>query len=196
MKNQTLTSLFMRGLFATMPVVATLYLMYWLFNLVDQFIKGLLPPEAQFPGIGWLILILLIFSVGLLVSTPMTNTFYRYLEMPFRKLPFLKVFYSAIQDFMNYFKKEGKDKPNQVVVVSPGPGQWRLVGLLTRENPEGVPNDLSKDGYVAVYMPMSYQLGGFTSFVPRAWVTPIDLRMETAMKNTLTAWMLKQEEPS
>jgi uncharacterized membrane protein len=42
---------------------------------------------------------------------------------------------------------------------------------------------------VAVYLPMSYQIGGFTIFLPRSQVEPVDMSMEDAMRFTLTDGM-------
>jgi uncharacterized membrane protein len=40
---------------------------------------------------------------------------------------------------------------------------------------------------ILVYMPMSYQVGGYTALVPRASVQPVDMSFEEAMRFTLTA---------
>ena len=48
---------------------------------------------------------------------------------------------------------------------------------------------------VAVYLPMSYQIGGYTLFVPRGWITPLDMSVESALRNTLTGWV-RTDAPS
>lgn len=40
---------------------------------------------------------------------------------------------------------------------------------------------------------MSYQMGGFTLFLPRERLTPLDMSVERAMRSALTAWMKKDE---
>lgn len=40
---------------------------------------------------------------------------------------------------------------------------------------------------VAVYLPLSYQIGGYTLLVPRSAVKPVDMSLEDAMRFTLTA---------
>jgi uncharacterized membrane protein len=42
---------------------------------------------------------------------------------------------------------------------------------------------------VAVYFPMSYQIGGYTLMVPRERLQPLDLPVETAMRVVLTGGM-------
>ena len=64
-----------------------------------------------------------------------------------------------------------------------------IVGLLTRDDLRDLPNGISKDNRVAVYVPISYQLGGYTFFVPRSYITPIDLSVEEAMRSIVTAWL-------
>jgi uncharacterized membrane protein len=45
---------------------------------------------------------------------------------------------------------------------------------------------------VAVYLPMSYQVGGYTLFLPRSALTPIDMSREDAMRFILTAGLKSQ----
>jgi len=81
------------------------------------------------------------------------------------------------------------------VAVSLG-SDVRLVGFLTREDASGLPDGLaSADDVVGVYLPMSYQIGGFTVFVPKAAVHPLAMSVEDAMRFTLTAAMSGPHKP-
>ena len=51
------------------------------------------------------------------------------------------------------------------------------------------------DDPVAVYMPMSYQIGGYTIFVPKSALTPIDIGFEDAMRLALTGAVTSNQEP-
>jgi uncharacterized membrane protein len=46
---------------------------------------------------------------------------------------------------------------------------------------------MGEPGMILVYMPMSYQVGGYTALIPRASVQPVDMSFEEAMRFTLTA---------
>ncbi|MGR8950087.1 MAG: DUF502 domain-containing protein, partial [Gammaproteobacteria bacterium] len=63
-----------------------------------------------------------------------------------------------------------------------------MVGLLMRQNFDELPKGIGETGTVAVYLPMGYQLGGFTIFVPQEWVTEIDMGVESALRQTLMGW--------
>jgi uncharacterized membrane protein len=42
---------------------------------------------------------------------------------------------------------------------------------------------------VAVYLPMSYQIGGYTTMIPRSAIQPVDMSIEEAMRFAVTAGM-------
>ncbi|HEX5676313.1 MAG TPA: hypothetical protein VFX83_13075, partial [Azonexus sp.] len=78
----------------------------------------------------------------------------------------------------------------QTVVSLRLPGQaLELVGLVTRKNVDDLPAGFLQGDRVAVYLPMGYMIGGYTVFVPREWVQPLDMSVEEAMRASLFAWM-------
>ena len=116
------------------------------------------------------------------------------IEMPFKNVPIIKSIYSAIQDLTQFFSpSEGKPKNKVVVVKNPNQG-FEIIGFLTNENLSSLPDQIDKAGKVAVYVPMSYQIGGFTAFFPTEWVEEIDMSVEVAMRSALTAWMPVEKE--
>ncbi len=84
----------------------------------------------------------------------------------------------------------------QVVMVElPGFGM-RLLGFVSRRDFSDLPAGIGAEGDVAVYLPMSYQIGGYTIFLPRSRVQPVDLSREMAMKFILTAGLKAQRSPA
>ena len=74
------------------------------------------------------------------------------------------------------------------------PGQdLEIVGLITRQNLLGLPEGFLQGDRVAVYLPMGYMIGGYTVFVPRSWLRPVDMTVETAMRSSLFAWMANND---
>jgi uncharacterized membrane protein len=63
----------------------------------------------------------------------------------------------------------------------------RLVGLVTRERFDDLPDgfEFDEDETIAVYCQMGYQVGGYTLFVPRSSVTPIDMSVEEGLRFSL-----------
>ena len=62
-----------------------------------------------------------------------------------------------------------------------------MLGGLTRNDFSDLPPGVGFEGEVAVYLPMSYQVGGYTVMVPRASINPVQMSREEAMRFVLTA---------
>ena len=111
------------------------------------------------------------------------------LELPFTNLPVIKSIYNSIKSFAEYFSNQGKTDEKQVVVVQIPDSYIEMVGLVTRKNIEDLPDGFSKEDRVSVYLPMSYMVGGYTIFVPKKYVKPIQMSVEEVMRNSLIAWL-------
>jgi uncharacterized membrane protein len=91
----------------------------------------------------------------------------------------------------------GKEGPAMRVVTLTLPGtKWRLLGFVAREDFTDLPPGVGGAGEVAVYLPMSYQVGGYTVIVPRDSVSPVEMSREEAMKFILTAGLKSAAGPS
>jgi uncharacterized membrane protein len=70
-------------------------------------------------------------------------------------------------------------------VVTFETGFGKLIGFVTQEhaNTLGIGGG---DDLVAVYLPMSYQIGGYTIYIPRSRLAETELSVEQAMRVVLT----------
>jgi uncharacterized membrane protein len=110
-------------------------------------------------------------------------------------VPFLKTVYSAVQDLIQYFNQGSDDSAGIVVAVSPPDFGGQFIGLVTKTDVHKLAPGHFKEDLVAVFIPMSYALGGYTIFVPRKWVKHLDMTVDKAMRSALTAWMERKETP-
>ena len=183
---------FFRGLITALPLGLTIYLLYFFLDWSEKLaLKALRPFIGEFyrPGMGLALGFISIFLLGVLVSQPFISRLFSLIELPFTNLPVVKSIYSSLKSFADYFSPQA-GKPAQQVVILRIPGQaLELVGLVTRQGSDGLPAGFAQGDRVAVYLPMGYMIGGYTVFVPREWVTPIDLSVEEAMRASLFAWM-------
>jgi len=102
------------------------------------------------------------------------------------EIPLVRSVYAAMRVLLGLFAQH-KDPALQVVMVTVPGTQWRLLGFVTRADCVDAAKGIAADGQVAVYFPMSYQVGGYTVFLPKEAVTPVDMSREDAMKFILTA---------
>ncbi len=186
----TLGKLFLKGLAVVIPVALTLAILWWMAagseRLMGTILKFLMPGGWYVPGMGLASGLALIALVGLLSHVLIFQKLINLGEAIFNRLPLVKTIYTAIKDFIGYLNPDKDGELGKVVMVQL-PGQsFQLIGFVTREQFDDLPFTPGADEPVAVYMPMSYQIGGYTLFLPRSALTPLDLPFEQAMRLVLT----------
>jgi uncharacterized membrane protein len=119
------------------------------------------------------------------------------------RIPLVKSIYSALQDFFAYLGHRSTDELSRVVQVAIAE-DVHLIGFVTNANfaslarsgataragndDAGAQAEPSADeARIAVYLPMSYQLGGYMVLLPQRLLTPLDMSVEDAMRMVLTA---------
>lgn len=196
MKNITTT--FLKGLFTLLPLLLSVYVLLWFLNWVEGFSRSAIsvfwPESLYIPGMGVIVVVILIYGFGTVVDRPFTRWAFNLMEGLFREVPIIKTVYVAIKDFTEYLKPNRGKKSNQVVLVKFAGTEIEMIGLMTRESLIGMPEPVTKNDRVAVYFPYSYQFGGFTLFIPRDWVFPTNLTVEAAMRSIITAWLPGQDK--
>ena len=185
---KTVGRLLAKGLFTILPIVLTVYFIYWLGVTTESLLSGLLkvwlPAEIYVPGMGLVAGFVVLIVVGLLVNAYVVRRVITFSESLILRIPVVKTVYSAVRDLTGLMKVGEKGGELQrVVMVQFGPG--KVIGFVTQENAT-LPGLGSDEELVAVYMPMSYQIGGYTLYLPRDRIEPTDLTVEAAMRIVLT----------
>jgi len=181
-------SILLKGLVTILPIGLTIYFIYWLGitteGLMSKPIKLVLDDANYWPGMGLVTGFMILFLVGLAVNAFIVRRVLGLGEELLLRVPVVKTVYSAIRDMtrlVNTDKKKGD--LDRVVTLDYGPG--KLIGFVTQEhaNTIGIGGG---DDMIAVYLPMSYQIGGYTLYVSRSKVHETDLTVEQAMRIVLT----------
>lgn len=186
-----LTRTFFTGLAVTLPVVATIYLLFWVVLASERALDGVLlfvlPQAVYVPGMGLALGVVLVFLVGLLMRTWVARKLFAWTEQLMYRVPVVKTVYGALRDFTEFLSRPQKQGAQQVVLVRLGDTDLRVMGFVTRDDLAGLPPGMGEPGLILVYLPMSYQVGGYTALIPRAAVQTVDMSFEEAMRFTLTA---------
>ena len=185
------TTTFLRGLGVVLPIALTLYLVVWTVQAAESVMKPLalllMPRSLDYvPGSGLLLALVLVYGTGLLVQLFVVEWLVGLGQRILERTPFVKSIYSALNDFTSYFSRRPSETASRVVNVELAEG-LSLVGFITDPDPAALRAPGDPDDRVAVYFPMSYQLGGFTVLLPRDRLRPLDLGVEDAMRRVLTA---------
>ena len=189
-----ITATFFKGLAAVLPLAITIYTIYWLATACEgamaKLLKAILPDTTlYFPGFGTLVGLALIFLIGFILNAWMARKIFGWFESLLARLPLVQTIYGSVKDLLGFLVGSKDKKSNQVVTITFGDPGLRLVGFITREDFGDLPEGIGDQGMVAVYLPMSYQLGGFTVMVQRSTVNPVDMTTEQALRFCVTAGM-------
>lgn len=193
-----LGKLFLKGLAVVIPVTLTLAILWWVAagaeRLMGAILKFTLPDGWYVPGMGLVSGLVLIALIGLLSHVLIFQKLFNLGETIFRRLPLVKTIYIAIKDFISYLSPEKGSEMGKVVLVQLQGQSFQLIGFVTREQFTDLPFTPAAEDPVAVYMPMSYQIGGYTLFLPRECLTPLDIPFEQAMRLVLTGAVTKHAD--
>lgn len=193
-KAAVLLRLFFKGLATIIPIALTLIIVLWLAGLAESgfggMIQWILPSDWYIRGMGFVLGIVLVIAIGLLSQVWLFQKLIELGEGILDRMPLVKSVYRATKDFVEYFSGDEGERFNQVVMVRHPELKLSLLGFITREDFSGLP--FGKEGEVAVYLPLSYQIAGYTVFVPKDWCEPIDMPFEDAVRLILTAAMSRR----
>jgi len=185
---------FLKGLIVVLPILLTISLIWWLTLTAESklggFLYGVLPVGWYIPGMGVVIAILFTTLIGVLSHWLFFQKIFGLGDRLIKKVPLVKSIYSALRDFASYFNPGEERKLGRVVAVRLPGQEFHLIGFVTQEKLVYPQLDKLSPGdtgaIVAVYMPMSYQIGGYTLYLPETSLTALDLSIEEALKLTLT----------
>ena len=181
------------GMVVTVPILVTVGVIWWLsgwFN--DKAVALLGGPKTDVgywvnktPGAGIGMMLVLILAVGALMRFWFFRRVVAALEWLVQRIPLVKTLYGGLRDLLRFFGGADGDMGKVVLFRVPGT-QAAMLAILTSHTPRGLPPDQAR-GRVAIYLPMSYQLGGFLLYVPADSVQPLDMSVEEMLKLAATA---------
>lgn len=186
--------LFFKGLGTIIPIALTLAIVFWLAGIAERGIGSLIQlvlPEAWYiTGMGLVGGIGVVLAIGLLSQVWLFRKIIDLGEAILDRMPVVKSVYRATKDFVEYFSSDSAQRNSQAVMVRHPDLGFGVMGFITREDFSSLP--FGEDGEVAVYLPLSYQVAGYTIFVPKEWCEPIDMPFEDSVRLILTAGMSRR----
>ncbi len=187
---------FVSGLLAILPVGATVYIIWFLYRLVD----GLVGENTPFgmtieralgrwiPGLGFYVTIIIIILIGVITRNVFGRTLHYYFERIFLAVPGIRKMYGTLKEFTNApLNRKSSTSFKQVVMFEyPRPG-INVIGLVTNEE-LGRLQDLTGEECVLVYTPTAPNpLSGYMLIIPKRMITPVDIPVEDALSMVISS---------
>jgi len=163
---------FFSGTLFIVPLVATAYFIFVSFQWLDNRLN------LPYPGLGFLIIIGVITSIGYLSTNYVFRTVGNVFDRGMNKIPFVKLIYSTVKDLLGAFVGDKKKFNKPVLVRINKDNNLFQIGFVTQ-------NDLTELGLndmVVVYFPHSYAFSGLHYFVHKDNIKPLNISGPAAMK--------------
>lgn len=168
----------LNGILIAIPIGVILYLIYKTFVFLDD----LIPWDNKPPGVGLVILLVLLTGIGMLSSSFIFKPINGWFNHLIDRVPLLKTIYSAIKDLLSAFVGK-KKKFNQPVLVTMGNGLEKI-GFITDVAVSHLDNPEDK---VAVYFPFSFGVMGSLFIVRKTNIVLLDRNVTDIMKYIVSA---------
>ena len=190
-----LGNIMFKGLVTMLPALLTFYILFWLVSSAETVLGGmlklLLPGGWYIPGMGLLAGLLATILFGLPLNAFLVRWLFGLGEKLADKIPLIKTLYGSLKDFIGFFANKRESQFNQVVTMELefGGKSMRMIGFVTCSDFSSLPPGIGEEGEIAVYLPLSYQIGGYTVIVPRSSVKPVNISVHRAMGFVVTGGM-------
>lgn len=172
-------SYFLNGLLVTVPIAFTAYIIYELFDFLDGLLDVFWPEGSKVPGMGLLVLVLVISLFGWLANTLIARPIKSWFERWLVKAPLIKTMYQAINDLVSAFVGK-KKRFNQPVLIRLDPhSRTERLGFITDDSLEKF--ELNND-MVAVYIPHAYAFSGNLVIAHKDDITQLKVPASDFMK--------------
>lgn len=204
-KKNRIQRVFITGLLILIPIVATIFVLIFLFNLLDgwlapaggQILRALgvkLPTDLEhIPGFGIAATFLLIFFTGLFASNFLGRKILQFGDKIIKRLPLVNNIYSTIRQVVTSFSIAGSKAFKQVVMFEyPRKGLW-AIGFITTNSLPSVQR-IAKQKMVNVFLPTTPNpTSGFLLMVPEKDVYPLPISPENGVKIIASVGLIQSE---
>ena len=183
---------FLAGLLITVPIGATILILLWIFNSIDNILQPIIQLVVGHPvrGIGFGITIVLIYIAGVIASNVFGKTLIRFGESLLAKVPLVRPLYSTIKQILEGFSTQGKNGGfmQTVLLEFPRKGIWSI-GFITSESP-------TQNGgrQLRVFIPTAPNpTTGFLQIVNEDDVVRTDIPVDKALTMVISAGKISPE---
>lgn len=184
---------FLAGLLVWLPILATVWVVHFIVNLLDQVLL-LLPasfaPRAwlgiDIPGFGVIISLLIVLGTGILVANFFGRKIFAFWEHVVQRVPIVRSVYGSVKQVTQSFLEPGGNSFKKVVLVEyPRRDMWSIA-FQTAEN-FSVGRTQLPAAHVMVFIPTTPNpTSGFLLIVPANEVKEMNLSVEDALKMVIS----------
>ncbi|MEW5921708.1 MAG: DUF502 domain-containing protein [Bacillota bacterium] len=175
---------FLTGIIVLLPLTITVYVLFFIFRLVDGLLSSLIEALLGFPlpGLGMLLTFAFIVLVGLVATNVIGRRFISFLDRLFTRIPMVKIIYGATKQIIDAFSVQTHDAFRRVAIVEyPRQGVY-AIGFVTGEGAGEVQAKTARH-VCSVFIPTTPNpTSGMLLLVPREEITFLEMSVEDGLK--------------
>jgi len=181
---------FLAGLLLLAPLSITIWVITWVFDLLDSVLPMALRSESLFgvhiPGFGLLVVLLVVMTTGFLAANLIGQKLVEFWESMMRRIPLVRSIYSSVKQVSDtILAPTGQAFRQAVLVQYPRPGSW-TIAFLTGKPAEEVAGHLPVE-CVSVYVPTTPNpTSGFFLMMPKSEVILLSIGVDAALKYVIS----------
>lgn len=191
---QWLTSQTLRGLLLLVPLVVTVEFIVWLSRTIETSLKPLfeflLPAGWYVPGLAVVLFLLTALLLGLMTKHVLLRKTLEITESWVTKIPVVSSIYPVVRQLTDLLSGKGSSQNGSVVLVTLPDTDTKVIGIVTRPA-ESMRQTWLPPDYDLVFVPMSYQMGGFTLILPRTQLLPLNMKPGEALQMIIMGGMVQ-----
>lgn len=176
---------FLTGILVVVPIAATILILVWIFTSIDNILQPVISTiwGRTIPGVGFGIMIILVYLAGVIASNIGGRRFIRFGESLLEKVPVVRPIYTVIKQTLDIFSTSGKAGFQQVALVEFPRKGIRTIGFITNET-----LDKSGEKLVYIFIPTAPNpMSGFLQIVREEEVVRTDISVDDALKMVISA---------
>ena len=196
-----LRSWFLTGLVVFGPAAVTAYIVWWVVDTVDNWVKPWLPasvlPDSYLPvhvpGFGLLAALVGLTALGFLTATLIGRTLLNFSDAMLDRMPFVRGVYKALKQlFETVFSQSGAQFRKVGLVEFPIKGSWSIV-FISSSPGEVIASALpGQKPMVSVFMPCTPNpTTGFFFYIPADDVAEVPITADEAAKLIMSAGLIQ-----
>jgi uncharacterized membrane protein len=190
-----LRNYFITGLIVILPIVASIYIVWLLFNTFDSVLGSILAVfiGERITGLGAVLTLGLILITGLLATNYLGKKIIELGEKVIAKIPLIRPIYSTAKQIVDSFVMTNKQAFQKVVMLEyPRKGVYALAFVTGVAS--GEVQAKTNEEVLNVFIPTTPNpTSGFLLLVPKKDVIELDMSVEDGLKLIISAGVLNPE---